>query len=66
MISLLIYILVMLIVLAVIYYMINTLAPEPIRRFAIVILVVIAAIFLIYLLMGYGPMLAGPHPRRLP
>lgn len=67
MIQLLIYILVLCIILALLWYIINTLLPEPLRRFATVIVVVVAAIALIYLLLGYGPVLMHPGPvRRLP
>lgn len=51
-ISLLVWLLIIGIVLAVSYYIITTLFPEPIRRWAILVLVVVAAIFAIYLLMG--------------
>lgn len=51
-IALLIWLLIIGIVLAVSYYIINTLFPEPMRRWAILVLVVIAAIFVIYLLLG--------------
>lgn len=44
---LLVYLLIIGIVLAVSYYIINTLFPEPMRRWAILVLVVLAAIFVI-------------------
>lgn len=44
---LLVYLLIIGIVLAVAYYIINTLFPEPMRRWAILVLVVLAAIFVI-------------------
>lgn len=50
--TLLIYVLVACIVLGVIYWLINTIAPEPLRRYAIAVVVVLAAILLIYLLLG--------------
>jgi len=49
--SLLIYVLIAVIVLSVIYWLINKFAPEPIKGYAIAIVVVIAVIFLIYFLL---------------
>lgn len=51
-IQLLVWLLIIGIVLAVAYYIINSLFPEPMRRWAVLFLVVVAAIFVIYLLMG--------------
>lgn len=54
---LLVYLLIIGIVLAVAYYIINTLFPEPMKRWAILIMVVLAAIFVIlYVLM---PLVGG-------
>lgn len=50
--TLLIYILVIGIALAVAYWLITTLFPEPFRRWAIAVVVVLGAVFLIYLLLG--------------
>lgn len=44
---LLVYLLIIGIVLAVSYYIINSLFPEPMRKWAILVLVVLAAIFII-------------------
>lgn len=49
----LIYVLVIGIFLAVLWYIITNFFPEPIRRYAIAIVVVVAAILLIYLLLGF-------------
>jgi predicted outer membrane lipoprotein len=59
-ITLLVYLLIIGIVLAVAYYIINSLFPEPMRRWAILFLVVVAAIFVIYLLLG---LVGGGTPR---
>jgi hypothetical protein len=48
----LVLLLVFLIVLGTMYYLINTLAPEPIRRYGIAVVVVLAVIFLVYLLLS--------------
>ena len=48
---LLIYLLIVLIVVSVIYWLINSFAPEPIKRYAIAVVVVIAVICLIYFLL---------------
>lgn len=56
--TLLVYLFIALIVLAVAYWLITTFAPEPIRKFLIAALVVIAAIILIKLLFGF----AGGEP----
>ena len=45
--TILVYLLIVGIVLAVAYYIINSLFPEPMRKWAILLLVVLAAIFLI-------------------
>lgn len=45
--QLLIYVLVFLIVLSVVYYLVNSLAPEPIKKYAIAIVLVIAVIALL-------------------
>ena len=45
--TIIIYLLIIGIVLAVCYYIINTLFPEPMRKWAILLLIVFAAIFLI-------------------
>jgi hypothetical protein len=50
--GLLIYIVVALIVFSLLYWLINTLAPEPMRKYAMVALVVIAVIYICYLLLG--------------
>lgn len=50
--TLIIYLFIIGIVLAVSYYIINTLFPEPMRKWAVLVLVVLAAIFLIlYILL---------------
>jgi hypothetical protein len=46
--------LVVLIVLSLVYWLINTLAPEPVRKYAIAVVVVLAVIVLLYFLMGQG------------
>ena len=48
---LLVYLLIILIVVSVIYWLINSFAPEPIKRYAIAVVVVIAVICLIYFLL---------------
>lgn len=56
--TILIYLVIIGIVLAVAYYVINNLFPEPFRRWATVILVVVGAVLLIWLLLqlvGGGP-----------
>ena len=53
MVAILIYVLIACIVLGVLYYIINNLLPEPMRRIATVVLVVIAAIFLIWILSSF-------------
>ncbi len=49
----LIYVLVIGIFLAVLWYIITTFFPEPIKKYAIAIVVVVAAILLIYLLLSF-------------
>ena len=52
MVTLLVYLLILGIVLAVAYYIINSLFPEPMRKWAILVLIVVAAVLLItYVLM---------------
>lgn len=58
-IQMLIWLLIFLIVLSVVYWLINTLAPEPLKKYAIAIVVVIAVIMLLYFLMPY----AGGGPK---
>ena len=54
---LLVYLLIIGIVLAVAYYIINSLFPEPMRKWAMLVLVVLAAIFIIsYVLL---PLVSG-------
>lgn len=49
---LLVYLLIIGIVLAVAYYIINSVFPEPMRKWALLVLIVLAAIFLItYILL---------------
>lgn len=60
--TILIYLVVVGIVLAVAYYIINSLFPEPFKRWAILVLVVIGAILLIYFLLG---LVGGGGPIRL-
>jgi hypothetical protein len=50
--TLLIYLVVLVIALGVIYFLLNQL-PEPFRRWGIIILVVVVAIILIKLLLGF-------------
>jgi hypothetical protein len=50
--AILIYVLVIGIALAVIYWIITTFFPAPLQRYAVGALMVIAAIFIIYLLLG--------------
>lgn len=49
----LIYVLIIGIFLAVLYYIISKFFPEPIRGYAVAIVVVVAAILLIYLLLQF-------------
>ena len=58
----LIYVLIACLVLAGLWYIVNNLLPEPMRRFANVILVVLGIIFLIYIL---GSFLGTGHSHRL-
>lgn len=51
-ITFLIYLVIAVLVLSIVYYVINKHAPEPIRGWAITIVIVIAAIFLIYFLLS--------------
>lgn len=51
MITILVYVLVLCIVMGLLYYIINNLVPEPLRKIANVILVVIGGIFLIWILL---------------
>ena len=52
MVTLLVYLLILGIVLAVAYYIINSLFPEPMRKWAILVLIVVAAVLLMtYVLM---------------
>ena len=46
----------LLILVSVLYWAINKLAPEPIKTYAIVILVVFVAFYLVALLTGLTPM----------
>lgn len=65
MIGILIYVLILAIVAAVLWY-ITSILPPPIQPIARVIVIVVCAIFLIYILMqfaGSGPVL-GHHPLR--
>ena len=55
MVALLIWVLVACIVLGTLYYIINNLLPEPMRKIATVVLVVLAAIFLIWILLSFAP-----------
>ena len=68
MVALLIYVLVACIVLGVLYYIINNLVPEPLRKMANVVLVVVGVIFLIWILLslvGGGSSISLPtHPLR--
>lgn len=50
----LIYVLIIGIFLAVLYYIISKFFPEPIKGYAVAIVVVIAAILLIYLLLQFA------------
>lgn len=66
MISILIYVLVLAIVAAVLWY-ITSILPPPIQPIARVIVIVICAIFLIYILMqfaGSAPIGSHAHPLR--
>jgi len=58
---LLVYLLIILIVVSVIYWLINSFAPEPIKRYAIAVVVVIAVICLIYFLLQ---LVGGASPLR--
>lgn len=51
--TILIYVLVAGIFLAVLYYIITKFFPEPIRGYAVAIVVVVAAIILMYLLLSF-------------
>jgi uncharacterized membrane protein len=61
-IDLLIYVLIACLVIAGLWYVVNNLLPEPMRRFANVILVVLGIIFLIYIL---GSFLGTGHSHKL-
>lgn len=65
MIGLLLYVLIACIVIGTLYYIINNLLPEPMRKMATVILVVVGAIFLIWILMSLmgGPSVSLPRVR---
>ena len=67
MIGILIYVLILAIVAAVLWY-ITSILPPPVQGIAKVIVVVICAIFLIYILMnfaGSGSLNLGAHPRPI-
>ena len=51
MITLLIYFVVIVILLAVAYYAVTTLLPEPVQKFAMVVLVLIGALAVVWLLL---------------
>ena len=53
MIMLLVYLVVACILFGVAYYVINNIAPEPMRRWLTVILLVIGAIVICYVLLGF-------------
>lgn len=50
----LIYLLCFLIFISVVYWLLNSFCPEPIRRYAIAVVIVICAIALIYLLLSFS------------
>lgn len=52
MITILIYFVVIVILLAVAYYAVTTLLPEPVQRFAMVVLVLIGALAVVWLLLA--------------
>jgi len=67
MLDLLIYFIVAVIIFAVLYWVVNSLLPEPVRRIANIVLVVIAAVFICYLLLGMvhgGGSLSAPRLSR--
>lgn len=59
MIGMLVWLVIICILAALAYYVINSLLPEPARKIAVVVLVVIIVIAIIYLLMPYA---TAPHP----
>ena len=67
MIGILIYVLILVIVFWVLWYIVNNLVPEPLRRPATVVLIVLGAIALIYILLQFAggiPSLGHSHPLR--
>jgi undecaprenyl pyrophosphate phosphatase UppP len=54
MVGLLVYVLIACIVLGLLYYIINNMVPEPLRKMATVVLVVIGGIFLIWILLQFA------------
>lgn len=59
--GLLIWVLMILLAVGVIYWLITTICPEPLRKYAIAVVVVFGVIILIYLLAPYAS-----GPARLP
>jgi hypothetical protein len=62
MIAILIWIVIAVIVLSFLYWVVNNYVPEPMRKFALLVLMAIAVIFLIYILLQF----AGGAPVTLP
>ncbi len=65
MITLLIYFVVIVILLAVAYYAVTALLPEPVQKFAMVVLVLVGALAVVWLLLqatGHGGAFGGNMP----
>lgn len=65
MIALLVYLVIAIIVLSFAYWAVNNFVPEPMRKFAILVMALIAVIFLVWLLLGMvgGGGISLPHVR---
>jgi hypothetical protein len=50
-ITMIVYVLIFVIVVSLIYYLVNTFLPEPMKKYAIAIVVVVAVIFLLIFLL---------------
>jgi energy-converting hydrogenase Eha subunit B len=59
--ALLIYVLIAVLVLSLIYWLINRFCPEPIKGYAVAVVVVVATIFLIWFLLS---LVGGGSPFR--
>lgn len=60
--AMIIYVVVFVIVVSLVYYLVGTFLPEPMRKYAIAIVVVVAVLFLLYFLLSLTGTTTGLHP----